>query len=378
MATKTFDIDKEIVRRFAADQVPAPTSFNGSISKDDEMMLHALAAGYKRNYNRASITYYLQGKQMMDQLRQIVGFGFGGWTGVSSALDFACGYGRVTRHLVQEMSPTQVCGSDIYADGVLFCAEQFGVTGIPSSSRPEALDIHETFDLILVSSLFSHLPRGLFQGWLNKLMSLLSDRGMLIFSTHGIELSGQDKLEFVFTPESESRSLPTEDYGSTFVSVNFVAKALREASGSSEIHWRHLAHGHLGFQDLYVVSRNESVDLAALQYDKGFFGHVDYCWLDPDSNLQLGGWAADLGIGDAPVRVRVFVNGELAVEQIPDRDRPDVAELFGSQAALRSGWSCRFAAGWTEPTDWVSVKVVNEQGREHMIALATREAMLAW
>ena len=73
MTTETFDIDKEIVRRFAADQVPAPASFNGSISQDDEMMLHALAAGYKRNYNRASITYYLQGKQMMDQLRQIVG-----------------------------------------------------------------------------------------------------------------------------------------------------------------------------------------------------------------------------------------------------------------------------------------------------------------
>jgi len=375
ISEKLFDVDPELVRRFAADQIPSPATFHAAISREDEMLLHALE-GYHGDLERASVLYLLQGKQMMDQLRQIVAWAFGGWDRVSSFLDFACGYGRFTRHLAQELAPARIWVSDIYTDAVHFQREQFGVHGVTSATTPDALSLDRRFDVIFASSLFSHLPRRTFEPWLAKLSSLLTERGVLVFTTHGVDLSGRTGEHFLFEACSESRTLDANDYGTTFVSERFVADAIRRATGG-RAPWRRIAHGHLGFQDLYVVSRDPGRDPRTLAYDIGCFGHVDGCSMDHARSLRLGGWAADLGSEDGSARVRVMAGGKILHECAPDHDRPVVATLLSAKA-LRSGWWCSFPATEIEPSDWIAVKVVNWAGRENTISLAPLESMLRW
>lgn len=369
------EVDPELVRRFVADQIASPQRFNSRISCDDEMYLHALH-GYKGNAERTFLTYSLQGKQMLDAVQQIVSWAFEGWKGVSTFLDFAGGHGRFTRYLVQEIDPRQVWVSDLYQDALYFQREQFRVNAFSSSVEPEAFSAPRKFDFIFVSSLFSHLPRETFGRWFETLYSLLEDHGVLAFTTHGIEFAGSPGKEFVFRPESESRSLDVDTYGTAFSSMNFVASAIAEAVGDGAS-WRCIPHGHLGFQDLYLVSRDASADLSRLAFDPGFFGHLGSCWMRGDGTLHLRGWAADLG-SEQPTRVRVLENDRLVHEVLPDHDRPDVARYLGSDRGLRSGWSCSLPAAGIRRDAWIAIKAVNRDDRDRLISLGRLESMLAW
>jgi hypothetical protein len=96
--------EQELFDRYLADQVPDPGSFLRIIDAEDEMFLHTLK-GYRGRRERAVVTYLVQGREMMEELRQIASWRFGGWPGVSRILDFASGFGRFTRYLVQEVPP---------------------------------------------------------------------------------------------------------------------------------------------------------------------------------------------------------------------------------------------------------------------------------
>ncbi|MBO1346566.1 MAG: hypothetical protein EBE86_003795 [Hormoscilla sp. GUM202] len=58
----------------------------------------------------------------MTRVEQIINWKFKGWDRMmeSAFLDFACGYGRFTRFLVQEMSPDRILVSDIYSEAARF------------------------------------------------------------------------------------------------------------------------------------------------------------------------------------------------------------------------------------------------------------------
>jgi SAM-dependent methyltransferase len=378
LSEDVFEIDGELVRRSIADQVSAPASFEAAISCEDEMFLHALA-GYRGDRERAFVTYLLQGRQMLDHLESVVAWAFGGWRGVGSFLDFACGYGRFTRHLVQELDPDRILVSDIYEDAVRFQRRRFGVRGVRSAKDPGELELERRFDMIFAASLFSHLPPLSFERWLAKLVSLLSERGVLVFSTHGIVHAGSSEggSDCVFRPCSESRTLDVRDYGTVFASESFVGAAIREAAGS-RVHWRRIANGLLGFQDVYLVSADADRDLTALDYDRGCVGHVAGCRTAGDRTLDVRGWAADLQAAETPVRVRIFADRRIVDEVSPDHDRPDVARVLGSPEVLRSGWSCRFSSRGIGPTDWISVKLRSQAGRERTLSLARLESMLRW
>ena len=379
MPGAVFEIDGELIRRSIADQVVRPARFEAAISREDEMFLHALS-GYRSDRDRAFVTYLLQGRQMLDHLQSVVAWGFGGWAGVGSFLDFACGYGRFTRHLIQELDPERIWVSDIDADAVRFQRERFGVHGVPSTSAPEALEIDRRFDVIFVASLFSHLPRSSFERWLTRLASLLSERGVLVFSTHGIGLAreAEGRGDHLFRERSESRTLDVAEYGTAFVSEAFVAAAIRNAAGS-QARWRRIANGLLGFQDLYLVCLDPGRDLQSLDYRHGCIGHVAGCSAAGDRAFQVRGWAADLDAAEpSSVRVRVVANERIVHEGSPDHDRPDVAGVLGSSRVLRSGWSCRLASDAVGPADWIAVELLSRAGRARTISLARLESMLRW
>ena len=78
-------------------------------------------------------------------------------------LDFASGYGRVTRFLAARLPPASLWVGEIDPDAVEFQRVRFGVGGQVSAQRAADLAIDGRFDAVLASSLFSHLPKAAFE-----------------------------------------------------------------------------------------------------------------------------------------------------------------------------------------------------------------------
>jgi SAM-dependent methyltransferase len=102
----------------------------------------------------------------------------------ASLLDFASGYGRVTRHMPNEVPKTEVFACDIHAAAVTFI-KSMGFQAIQSAHSPERLDLGRKFDIIFVLSFFTHMPRRTWKPWLDALARQLNPNGLLIFTAHG-------------------------------------------------------------------------------------------------------------------------------------------------------------------------------------------------
>jgi len=136
--------------------------------------------------NEAGLAHYLRaGRSAMEVILWAVSACRVSGSDVQSALDFACGYGRVTRHLRSSFPGVRLTVCDLDPGGVNFCREEFRARGMVSTERFDGLDLGENHDLIMVGSLFTHLPADLFQVLLTLLGSALSPGGVLVITTHG-------------------------------------------------------------------------------------------------------------------------------------------------------------------------------------------------
>jgi SAM-dependent methyltransferase len=184
---------------------------------------------------------------------------------VSSFLEFACGHGRMTRFLVHRLDPSRITVSDINPSAVAFTCDTFGVRGFRSVEDPRDLRHDGRYEVIFVGSLFTHLNHAYWGAWLQRLYSLLSDKGLLIFSTHGLRVldefygdnwksqleTAADGFFFLQTNETHGR-LPTSYYGQTFVTEPYV-KGFVEATALGRLEAFHPRKLH--FQDIYVLEK---------------------------------------------------------------------------------------------------------------------------
>lgn len=104
---------------------------------------------------------------------------------VSSILDLPCGHGRVLRALQAGFPAARLTACDLNRDAVDYCASVFGATPIYSVERPEEIPIDDTFDLIWVGSLLTHLNAALWPAFLSRFVMMLAPGGVLVFTTHG-------------------------------------------------------------------------------------------------------------------------------------------------------------------------------------------------
>jgi SAM-dependent methyltransferase len=100
-------------------------------------------------------------------------------------LDLPCGHGRVMRHLRARWPDAWIVGCDLDRGGVDYCAERFGSVPRYSERDPRRIPIHESFDLIWVGSLLTHLDAPLWRLFLDFFTERLGDRGLLVFTTTG-------------------------------------------------------------------------------------------------------------------------------------------------------------------------------------------------
>ena len=99
-------------------------------------------------------------------------------------LDFPCGGGRVTRHLVKFFPDSAISASDIERAKQAFVVSRYGARPVecpPNFSKP----LPEQYDLIFVGSLFSHLDAGLFERALDFFVGGLAPEGILVMTLHG-------------------------------------------------------------------------------------------------------------------------------------------------------------------------------------------------
>jgi len=227
----------------------------------DEMYRFELAQP-RRSPETAAVFYFSTGRSMWRTISAVVSWRFGGFANVRSVLDFAAGYGRMTRFLTRALDPRAITAAEIEAGAVRFQEETFGVRGCVSSPGPDGWTLTDSFDLVLAVSFFSHLPAGRFERWLGRLYERVAPGGLLLFSTHGAELyGGPDPIPpsgLLFRPESETARLEASEYGTSWVTEAFVRRAAAGVAGAAPL--RAFPYGLCGFQDLYVLAKGPTAE----------------------------------------------------------------------------------------------------------------------
>ena len=180
-------------------------------------------------------------------------------------LEFASGFGCVTRHLENALPGAKVTSCDIHPKAMAFINEHIGVETLQSVSDPNAFSETSaalSFDTVFALSFFSHMPERTWLKWLHILFKRLKPGGYLIFTTHGANSArnhfGNPDIPnngFWFAPDSEQKDLDTAEYGQTIVTRDYVFKSLetlpsaRLEIASPAAWWTH--------QDLWVVRKTK-------------------------------------------------------------------------------------------------------------------------
>ncbi len=102
-----------------------------------------------------------------------------------SILDLPSGFGRVTRVLRARFPGATITASDLDADGIAFCAARLGVRPALSVRDFTTLRLGETYDLIWVGSLITHLPARQVKLFLAAMARHMTRRSVLVASSHG-------------------------------------------------------------------------------------------------------------------------------------------------------------------------------------------------
>lgn len=135
-----------------------------------------------------SIAIYLRAaNSALENLEEALTLAGSDFASVSSCLDFGSGHGRVLRLLQQKIHPPKITACDIDAEAIRFCAEEFGVRGLVSSTHLRDLEL-ESYGLIWVGSVLTHVDDMLCDEMLRVLGGHLQPGGVLVYSMHG-ELS---------------------------------------------------------------------------------------------------------------------------------------------------------------------------------------------
>lgn len=345
----------ECIRQIAGAGAPLVTLIHPA----DEMYRFDLA-GHHRTRETASVFYFATGAAIFRTVSEIAAWCFGGFEGVRSFLDFASGYGRATRFIVRAISPSRVTAAEIDPGAVRFQEEAFGVNGCVSGHEPRDLALEGPFDFILVVSLFSHLPPESFEPWLARLYELVDEGGALAFSTHGPLLPDAEAIPssgIAFRPVSETTRLDGAEYGTSWVSEDFVRRAAERVSrGRARLSAHPLGLG--GHQDLYVLSRPPQRTNAPLRLTRAPCGALERAAIE-NGMVSAFGWAA----GDRAERP------------------PDARLLFGSQVRSvspgtgrpgeRRDWSFEFPVSAAAPDAVVRIEAVSEHGATRLLVAET-------
>ena len=345
-------------------RVPRWRELNRAIDERDDMLDFSMKL-FHHDRDAALASYFQSALDQFALVRHIAS-----WRGKRprTMLDFASGYGRLTRLLVHERLADEVTVSDILDGGMAFQAEQFGVRTILSKTDPAQFAAPGTYDLIFVASLFTHLPPATFTAWLRRLSELLAPEGLLIFSVHDESLSPDKTVDGIaFESHSESRVLDVEDYGSTWVTEAYVREQVNAGWACVR-----LPRALSDWQDVYVISPAPMADARPRRVPKGFLEEPQML----DQGIRVWGWATT--IDAAPDRVEVRIDDEVVCVTREFTSRGDVGAWFGVESATRSGWECVVPHSAVRSFRYqvATISAFSADGDERILFLGTLDSLL--
>ena len=324
---------------------------------------------------QALCTYYMSGASVAAVQLEVLRWRFGEAENARSVLDFASGYGRVTRFLLDELPPEAITASDVLAGAMDHQRRVLGVRTQPSSLRPEELALPAGFDAILVSSLFTHLPEERVVAWLRALLALLAPGGVLAFSTHDLAILPAERRPAAgvhFEPLNEIPELATADYGSTWMDETAVRAALA-ATGIQHAAVRYPL-AVCSYQDLWVVVPDPGESFAGLALQSEPEVIVEECAFT-GGEVHVAGWAA--ARHGSVVAVEALLDGELLGVARVGAPRPDVARARGPAAAT-SGWGVRAPRppGSSVSDSVLVLRAVDGRGGRHVVSAGRMTAAM--
>lgn len=239
---------------------------NLNIHKNDVMFQYPMQVGSYKDYSKVYLAYFNMGHILWNTFKQMCIQQFGSLDKVNNILDFASGYGRLTRYMVLEIPSEKIWVSDIKSNAIEFSKKEFHVNGFTSTYEPEELTIPQKFDIIYVVSLFSHLPDSTFGPWLEKLYNSLSDDGILAISVHD-EAMLENKLskEYQYHELSEEKFFNYLDdniqssntYGTMIINEAYLQRKFKKL-GIENGNYARFKKQIGNHQDLYIISKQKS------------------------------------------------------------------------------------------------------------------------
>jgi len=224
----------------------------------DDFIFQFLINNPSFNTHEDAVKYYFNdGRKSARHLLAVLNSMGPRFHGSISMLEFASGYGCVTRHLSLVMPYINFTACDIHIEAVKFISEKLGQTSIISHQDPANFALSQKYDVIFSLSFFSHMPRKTWGRWISAHFQHLNPGGALIFTTHGLlskKHLGNPEIPsdgFWFKPQSEQFDLDNSEYGLTLVTREFVEQEIY-----TQIK-RPITRYEQGFwwehQDLYIV-----------------------------------------------------------------------------------------------------------------------------
>lgn len=304
-----------------------------AIAPADDMFRYSLDAGMTPDM--AGLEYVRSGYEAFSVVENTLAAVGRSLASEERMLEFAAGYGRLTRFFARAIEPSRLDTSDILEPAVNFVRKRFGVGGFLSATDPAELAIEKRYSLIYVGSLFSHLPRERFVPMLRRLYQALTPDGLLLFSTHGTELIGSD-AGFVFREESESHVLDKQEYGATFVAPEVVRELSAEAGVQ---HLWQLPRELWWCQDLNVAAPRDHPGLAELRHASVARGKIVQVDIDPErAHAWVGGFVRVPRRGPALERVELLLDGELCFDAVLAPYETDMGAGEPSAQFLQRDW----------------------------------------
>lgn len=232
----------------------------------DDWVFSYLHALYGSDMDKTLEIYLRSGRASAEKIRDLIGDLQGariegGKIGAPmTLLDFASGYGCVTRHIRNVIPAGKVVAMDIHDKAMYFNSANLGVQAAVSRTNPAEVDAFFEFDVVFVLSFFSHLPRARIRPWLSKLVEFVKVGGILLFTTHGITTHRDhlahlrvDSEGYAFERTSEQKDLSLDDYGNAVTYPALIFKEIDALGNVDLLSFR--AASWWGHQDHYVVRK---------------------------------------------------------------------------------------------------------------------------
>ena len=188
-------------------------------------------------------------------------------------LDFACGNGRVTRHLKLMFPEAELTVCDLYPEMVEFCSKTFDAKGLLSQEDFADIIFPEQYDLVWSGSLLTHCNSRMFAECMNAIHRSLATPGVAVATVSGRRQVALQRYVWKICSDAQFRPAEREFYRTGFGFINAFDEAARVNFPLNV----NLGGGHTLSSPAHVTGLISEMENATLLYyrEMGWNGHQD-------------------------------------------------------------------------------------------------------